>query len=90
MSKVLHVRTCIGCGERAAQATLLRLAINGEGRLVVDATRHAAGRGGYLHRQAACWERFSARKGQVRSLRHTIDRSERQALIARLQADSEL
>jgi hypothetical protein len=84
------MRTCLGCGERAAQPTLLRLAIGADGHLIVDRIRRAPGRGGYLHRRAQCWERFAARKGMVRSLRRAVDRAERQAMIARLHADSEL
>ena len=90
MSKVLQLRTCIGCGQHAPQGALLRLAVNADGGVVADCTRRLAGRGGYLHRDPRCWERFASRKGLVRSLRRALSRVERQELVARLRAKSEL
>jgi len=54
----------------------------------LDMTRRAGGRGGYLHRSRECWDRFAGRKGMLRSLRATIDRPARAALIAELQPDA--
>ena len=90
MSKPLQLRTCLGCGARAPQCMLLRLARDGSGAIVADSRRCAPGRGGYLHRDGTCWERFAARKGLLRSLRVTLSRAERQELVARLREDSEL
>jgi len=90
VSKAMQIRTCLGCSARAPQRALLRLALDATGAAVPDPGRRAGGRGGYLHRDTLCWERFATRKGPVRSLRRTLSRSERQAVVARLQGDSEL
>ena len=93
MSKPLRVRTCVGCGERSPQATLVRLAVDAHGNVVPDPNRHASGRGGYLHGDPACWMLFAGRKGTLRSFRRAVSRSEREAVVARLarlRADSEL
>ena len=79
------VRTCAGCAERAAQATLLRFVGTGDG-LAADLARRAPGRGAYLHRDAVCWEQFVRRRGPVRSLRRSIGRVERERFVASLGA----
>jgi len=90
VSKVLQQRTCIGCGRRASQTHLLRIVADARQGLVADPVHRARGRGGYLHRDPACWEAFAKRKGPVRSLHRTASRDERQDLVARLRADSAL
>ncbi|HUI28431.1 MAG TPA: YlxR family protein [Candidatus Kryptonia bacterium] len=89
MSKVVQLRTCVGCGARAPQSTLLRFAVQGGG-VAPDGRKRAPGRGGYLHRDPACWSRFAQRKGPVRSLRRSLSRAEREDLVARLRVNSEL
>jgi hypothetical protein len=78
-------RTCVGCGAVSPQAELLRFVRLPDGRLALDAARRAPGRGGYLHRAPACWQRFRQRGGPVRSLRATVDRADRAAFIEHLQ-----
>ena len=82
------IRTCMGCGVSAPQIGLLRVVRSADGTLQLDMTRRAGGRGGYLHRSRECWDRFAGRKGMLRSLRATIDRPARAALIAELQPDA--
>ncbi len=81
------VRTCIGCGKRAAQRALVRVVANGE-TLVPDVRRCAPGRGAYLHPQRACWLAFARRRGPVRSLRMTPRREERERLAGLLASES--
>ncbi|MBI4518851.1 MAG: YlxR family protein [Deltaproteobacteria bacterium] len=90
MSKSLQLRTCLGCGQRAPQPELVRLAAMPDGAIAADWRHRQPGRGGYLHQERSCWERFAARKGPVRSLQRSMSRAERQLLVARLRADSEL
>jgi hypothetical protein len=61
------VRTCIGCGERAAQRELVRLRIEGE-RVVIDRER-SGGRGAWLHPAPACLERAIRRRALARAFR---------------------
>jgi len=88
MSRHVATRTCVGCGQRAPQAELLRLTAASEG-LRLDAVRRAPGRGAYLHRAPTCWAAFARRRGPVRSLRLTPGRNERERLLAQLGAAPE-
>jgi predicted RNA-binding protein YlxR (DUF448 family) len=78
------VRMCMGCGGRAPQGELLRLTVATDGTLAVIAGRRHAGRTGYLHPRQECWERFTARKGLLRSLGRAVDRASRAALVRQL------
>ena len=85
MSRAAHVaiRLCVGCGGRAPQRDLVRVSAAADGGLLVDALR-PVGRSGYLHRDAACWQRFAARQGPVRSLGRTLNKAARSALVLEL------
>jgi hypothetical protein len=61
------VRTCVGCGEKAAQRALARLRIEGE-RVVIDRNR-SGGRGAWLHPAAECLERAVKRRAFARAFR---------------------
>ena len=74
------IRTCVGCGERAEKATLLRVVAGADG-LRLDPSAHAPGRGAYLHRASSCWTQFARRRGPVRSLRLTPLRGDRERLV---------
>ncbi|WP_407655924.1 YlxR family protein [Capillimicrobium parvum] len=65
------VRRCAGCGERAPQRDLLRLALV-EGRAVFDRDRRLGGRGAYVHPDPACLERASRRGGFARAFRARV------------------
>ena len=62
------IRTCIGCGERAAKPDLVRVVAAGD-ELVPDEAMQLPGRGAYLHRSLACLERAQRRKAFSRALR---------------------
>ncbi|MCC7366395.1 MAG: YlxR family protein [Dehalococcoidia bacterium] len=57
--KPRHVpqRTCIGCRQEAGKRAFIRIVRTPEGRVAVDETGRANGRGAYLHPERACWER---------------------------------
>ncbi|HEY7380811.1 MAG TPA: YlxR family protein [Gaiella sp.] len=63
------VRTCAGCGRKAAQHELYRFAAV-EGRLTAGA--RLPGRGVYTCRRLACFERALARRAFARVLRRTV------------------
>jgi hypothetical protein len=56
-------RTCIACRLEEGKRTLIRIVRAPEGRVVVDATGKANGRGAYLHPVQACW--VKALKGRT-------------------------
>jgi predicted RNA-binding protein YlxR (DUF448 family) len=61
------VRTCVGCGARAGQPELARLALEGE-RVVVDRARRG-GRGAWIHASPGCLARALKRRAIGRALR---------------------
>jgi uncharacterized protein len=63
------IRSCLGCGRKAAQSELLRFAAE-DGRLVPGA--NAPGRGAYTCHRLACFERAVSRRAFNRALRQTV------------------
>ncbi len=63
-------RTCIGCGEKAGQGELVRLALV-DGVVVVDRDRQG-GRGAWLHPGEECLERAVKRKAFGRAFRRVV------------------
>ena len=61
------IRTCVGCGGKAAQRTLVRLKAEA-GRVVFDRAR-TGGRGAWLHPAEACFERAAKRRAFGRAFR---------------------
>ncbi len=64
------VRTCVGCKERAAKSSLLRVVVTGDG-IVPDPQARQPGRGAYLHPSLACYELAQRRRAFSRALRVT-------------------
>lgn len=64
------IRTCVGCGNRAAKSDLLRVVAVG-GEAVADPAARRPGRGAYLHVSMDCWERARRRRAIPRALRVT-------------------
>src|SRR5215469_4451563 len=64
------VRTCIGCRERAAKSSLLRLVATGDG-VIPDPQARLPGRGAYLHPSTECFELAQRRRAFSRALRVT-------------------
>jgi hypothetical protein len=61
------LRTCIGCGGKAAQGELVRLRVV-DGQVVVDRER-SGGRGAWLHAAERCLERAAKRRAFGRAFR---------------------
>jgi predicted RNA-binding protein YlxR (DUF448 family) len=80
---VRPVRSCVGCGCRAPQAELVRFTWRDQA-VHRDGLRRAPGRGAYLHPRPACWDAFVTRRGPVRSLRVSVPRVAREALVRAL------
>ena len=57
--RVSHVpqRTCVACGRKRSKRELLRLFLDGEGRLEVDSDHRGVGRGVYLCPDRDCLAR---------------------------------
>ena len=62
----------MGCRAEGSKQALIRIVRRAEGGAAVDGTGHAAGRGAYLHADAACVETARKRRSLDRALRTTI------------------
>lgn len=63
------IRTCVGCGAKRPQRSLLRIASYARAVPVLDRSYRAPGRGAYLCCQASCVERALKRHALERSLK---------------------
>ncbi len=59
-------RTCIGCRLEQGKRGLVRIVRTPEGRVVVDPTGKANGRGAYIHPLRRCWEK-ALKGGTIRN-----------------------
>lgn len=59
-------RTCVGCRTVLPKQSLVRI-VRREDQVQIDSTGKLAGRGAYLHKKRACWE-----KGLKGSLAHAL------------------
>lgn len=72
MSRVVPVRTCVGCRERATKSDLLRLVAVADGSawtVVPDLTGRMSGRGAHLHPTKTCLDLAVRRRALPRALR---------------------
>ncbi len=53
-------RTCVGCGEVQGKRELVRIVRTGDGTVALDPTGKRNGRGAYVHREMACFDRACA------------------------------
>ena len=60
--KKIPMRMCVGCGQRFDKRELVRVVKNSEGKIFLDLTGKAAGRGAYCCRNAYCLAK--AKKGK--------------------------
>ena len=68
-------RTCVACRVKRPKRELLRIVRTPAGTIAVDENGKLNGRGAYLCRQRACWERALARHILDRALRCTLART---------------
>ena len=66
------VRTCVACRVEAGKRALVRIVRRAGGGAAIDRAGHAAGRGAYLHADAACIEIARKRKALERALKTTV------------------
>lgn len=75
-------RTCVGCRVVNAKRQLVRVVRTPAGRVEVDPSGKAAGRGAYLHERRTCWAQALDRKTLDQALKLTIADADRAALRA--------
>jgi predicted RNA-binding protein YlxR (DUF448 family) len=69
------VRTCIGCREREARKTLIRLVLVGN-NLELDPKKSLPGRGAWLHAKRGCLKLALDRKAFSRALKREFKANE--------------
>jgi len=83
---VKPLRTCVGCKKTDEQARLVRIVLDGAGRIKVDRQRRMRGRGAWLHDSRACVERAVQTHGLVRAFKNKAQTPLAGALWAELEA----
>lgn len=67
------MRTCIGCGQIREKKELIRIVRTPEGRILVDPTGRANGRGAYICPDPACVDKARRRKALRRAFDGGVD-----------------
>lgn len=81
----IPMRKCVGCMESKEKQELIRIAVF-EGRLTVDPSGRAKGRGIYLCKNnPQCFEAAVKRKAFERTVQGRVADEEKQALLAALE-----
>ena len=88
MPRTRHVpeRTCIACSRKFPKRELARIVRSPQGGVAADPTGKSPGRGSYLCRAAACWERGVQRGALERGLRTGLSQQEKDSLMEFYQA----
>jgi len=80
-------RTCVGCRSKTQKRALIRVVRSPEGRVVVDPTGRAAGRGAYVHPSKECL-RLAVRRGALaRALQSQLGQPEAARLMEELRRE---
>ena len=72
----------MGCRTVNSKRQFVRLVRTTDGRVQIDPTGKAAGRGAYLHERRACWEHALGQRELDRALRINLNDADRAALRA--------
>ena len=72
-AKKIPMRMCIGCRQMRPKRELVRVVRSSEGKISLDPTGRAPGRGAYLCRDGACLERAMKSRALERSFEQKID-----------------
>ena len=80
--KPVPERTCIGCRNHQGKRDLIRIVRTPEGRVIVDPSGKASGRGAYVHRLRLCWEKALKGGTMSHALRTTPAKEDVEALRA--------
>lgn len=82
LNKRQRPRTCVGCGEESPKRGLVRVVRDPQGRVYVDPTGRAPGRGAYLCRERNCVEAARKKNALARVLRVAVSPDIYEALLA--------
>lgn len=72
-TKKVPMRKCTGCGMQKPKRELIRVVLNKEGEISLDATGKKPGRGAYLCCSSECLKKAKKNRGLERGLSTRID-----------------
>lgn len=75
-------RTCLACRQVKPKKELIRLVKTASGTIEIDATGKADGRGAYLCKDPACWEKIVKSNCIDHAFKSIIRREDREKLAA--------
>jgi hypothetical protein len=75
-------RTCIACRSTEAKRGLVRVVRTPEGRVALDRTGKANGRGAYVHESRGCWDEALKKDRLGRALKVTVPPDDAELLRA--------
>ena len=87
-TKHIPLRRCAACGRQAPKGDLLRLVRRPTGEVTLDPRGKLTGRGAYLCRDAACWDRGILRGRLGAALKRPLEGHEGVALLSALNRDT--
>ena len=73
-------RRCVACRTQRPKRAMVRIVRLLDGRVAVDPTGKASGRGSYLCRRTSCWKAGLRKETLARALKTTISASDRASL----------
>lgn len=82
-NKSVPMRRCVGCMESKPKRELIRIA-GYEGRIAIDPTGRAKGRGVYLCPDSECFEKAIKKRAIARSLEMEISKEQSEKLLEEL------
>ena len=72
MPKKIPMRQCVGCGEMKEKKSLIRIIRTPEGRILLDRTGRANGRGAYICDDPACLAAARKKKSLNRAFKMQV------------------
>jgi predicted RNA-binding protein YlxR (DUF448 family) len=84
MGKGLPLRMCLGCRESKPKAALIRIVKTPEGSILLDERGKTSGRGAYICRSRACFDKAFRSKALERSLSVSIPEEIFQKVLEKL------
>lgn len=73
MNKKETLRLCIACREMKDKRTLIRVVKNKDGRIFIDRTGKANGRGAYVCKNTECLEKLKKQKSLNKAFKCAVD-----------------
>ena len=72
-AKKVPMRMCVGCRVMRPKKEMLRVVRSAEGKVSIDPTGKAAGRGAYICKDIACLERAIKTRGLERAFEQKVE-----------------